>query len=81
MLGVSKIAMPLAGGDVSDQRSITQSYLSEGFDPRIHYRFVVKQVGRPLEDYDLPYEMVWSVYDALIGEFASVSSPRFTHID
>ncbi len=71
--GVNNIATPLGGGDVDPlrQKSQAQVYLSRGFDPRLHYRFAVKQVGRPLEEYDSAYEMVWAVYDALVGELVA----------
>ena len=37
------------------------------FDARIHYRLAVKEVGRPLESYRDPQELVWVVYCALLG--------------
>ena len=81
--GVKHIATALGGGPVrgsSDinltQKTVTQTYQSSLRDPsedpsseRVHYRLVLKEVGRPLEDYEKPADMVLVVYDAVEGEW------------
>ncbi|KAJ3491197.1 hypothetical protein NLI96_g877 [Meripilus lineatus] len=71
--GVRHIATPLGGGSVCDDptsphRTLTQSYLSKAhgcsYSARDHYRIVLKEVGRPLEDYRDAKGMVLAVYCA-----------------
>ena len=79
---VEHIATPLGGGPVpssninSPQKTVTQTYQSSLRDPSehpscewYHYRLVLKEVGRPLEDYEKPADMVLVVYDAVEGEW------------
>lgn len=78
---VIHIATPLAGGDVkvdgARQYTRTQKYSGsdehKAFDRRAHYRFVVQQVGRPLEQYKTAAELVSVVYCALLGMSVSLS--------
>ena len=68
---VDYIATPVGGGDVYTdgclQETAVQNGLLKTFDARIHYRLAVKEVGRPLESYRDPQELVWVVYCALRG--------------
>ncbi len=67
---VQNIATPIGGGDVDpdNQRTITEKYITGGSpDSRVHYRFAVRQVGRPLETYSTAREMVGFIHDAVIG--------------
>lgn len=70
--GVERIATPLGGGKLELQKTITQEYLprsqNDADRARVHYRFAVKEIGRPLEDYDEPIEMLLAVLCAIIGE-------------
>ncbi|KAH9944879.1 hypothetical protein B0H21DRAFT_823036 [Amylocystis lapponica] len=64
--GVRFIATLICAGDVGvpARRTRTQEFASEiVLDARVHYRLVVKQVGRPLEDYEHSREMVTVVRD------------------
>ncbi|KAJ3491199.1 hypothetical protein NLI96_g875 [Meripilus lineatus] len=71
--GVQHIATPLGGGSVCDDptsshRTLTQSCLSKAhgcsYSARDHYRIIVKEVGRPLEDYRDAKGMALAVYCA-----------------
>lgn len=67
---VRNIATLICGGDVGEkqQRTLTQDFEGEdGYGARIHYRLVVKQIGRSLEDYKKSREMVLALQDAIIG--------------
>ncbi|KAH9944925.1 hypothetical protein B0H21DRAFT_791886 [Amylocystis lapponica] len=64
------LATLICAGDVGApahrQRTRSQEFASSiVLDARVHYRLVVKQVGRPLEDYKHSHEMVTVVQDAL----------------
>lgn len=72
--GVRCIATPIGGGDVDikTQMSVSREYsrrniASKTFDPRVHYRFAVTQVGRPLEDHSSADEMVGAISCGLLG--------------
>ncbi|EKM51324.1 uncharacterized protein PHACADRAFT_151998 [Phanerochaete carnosa HHB-10118-sp] len=73
---ISHIATAIAGGDVDGpkgQVTLTQEYLAatdrtKGKPARrFHHRFVVWQVGRPLETYDNGLQLVSTVYQALLA--------------
>ncbi|EKM49689.1 uncharacterized protein PHACADRAFT_265259 [Phanerochaete carnosa HHB-10118-sp] len=73
---ISHIATAIAGGDVDGpkgQVTLTQEYLpvterTKGKPARrFHHRFVVWQVGRPLETYANSLELVGYVYQALLA--------------
>lgn len=73
--GVRYVATLVAGGDVghspdSKQETLTQSYLPEEGGPcaRRHHRFVVEEIGRPLETYGVALELYNAVFCAVIGE-------------
>lgn len=69
---VPYIATPIGGGDViSDmepQSTITHLFV-KGVGRLRHYRFAVQQVGRPIEDYETPRDMVMVLSQALSGMF------------
>ena len=73
--GVRYVATLVAGGDVgrspdSKQETLTQNYLPEEGGPcaRRHHRFVVEEIGRPLETYGVALELFDAVFRAVIGE-------------
>ncbi|CAL1697201.1 unnamed protein product [Somion occarium] len=65
---VPNIATVVCGGDITvggeAQRTRTQEVLVK-FLPRIHYRLVFKEVGRPLDTYSESVEMIQFVGDAI----------------
>lgn len=68
---VQYIADVLYGGDVHSpdgnvQRTRVHRY-SSMLQPRIHTRLVQKQICLPLSDYKDSYELVWVVFQALVG--------------
>lgn len=75
---VRYIATWIGGGDVcysaghemggKAQRTGAQKYLRERQTPRIHHCVVVKEVGRPLEEYVNSRELCLRVRDAVRGE-------------
>ena len=70
---VPHIALPVAGGDISHQRTLTQGYLThipheEIHSQRVHTRLVTKQVGLMLETYQDSAELLIIVGHALVGE-------------
>ncbi|KIP03572.1 hypothetical protein PHLGIDRAFT_15771 [Phlebiopsis gigantea 11061_1 CR5-6] len=70
--GVRFVATLVAGGDVGPssalQETLTQTYLPEEGRPcvRRHHRFVVEEIGRPLETYGRDTDLYATVFDALI---------------
>ena len=71
---VQFVATLVAGGDVEDdsgkQETFTRDLLSTNPNNSIlrHHRFVVKQLGRKLEDYREGWELCYVVYCALLGK-------------
>lgn len=76
--GVSNTPTPLAYEDVGTlegayQETYTQRMLARhedtGCKPTIqrHYRLVIKEIGRPLEDHRTPNQLAWGVYHAFQG--------------
>ena len=66
---VQHVAVALGGGDVANQTTITDQYLKQLLLlQRLHYRIVIEQLARPLEDYRNSMELILLVYDALQGE-------------
>ena len=78
---VRHVATAVAGGDVED-RHVTrsqelmslQSHRTAGAARRVHHRFVVLEIGRPLETYKDSAHLFRAVYDAFIGLFLSLSA-------
>ena len=71
--GVKHVATAIAGGDVegeAGQVTVTQDLLT-GLNPRpvrrVHHRFVIWEIGRPLETYHQGGELVLAVLQALLG--------------
>ena len=69
------VATLIAGDDIVEdgggkQETTAQDYLPLVGRPlmRRHHRFIVKQVGRPLETYAAGVELYIAVYDALCGK-------------
>ncbi|KAJ3485960.1 hypothetical protein NLI96_g4583 [Meripilus lineatus] len=75
---VPYIATPVGGGNVPtdpndpkspSQETVAQKYLlktlGRSYSARVHYRFAVKEIGRPLEDYTDAGEMLQAVAFAL----------------
>ncbi|CAL1697202.1 unnamed protein product [Somion occarium] len=65
---VPNIATLISGGDVvangNTQRTRTQEVL-DNFLPRIHYRILFKEIGRPLDTYRESLEMIQFIGDAI----------------
>ena len=64
------VATLVAGHDVGSQETLTQKYLSEKERPPAcrHHRFVVEEIGRPLETYLTAHELCKVITRALMGE-------------
>ncbi|KAL6310484.1 hypothetical protein BKA93DRAFT_907084, partial [Sparassis latifolia] len=77
-----RIATLICGGDVGDstQKTRTQEYNARIMG-RIHYRIVVKEVGRPLEDYTDVREMILVVRDAIIAHSNAWVLAAILHCD
>ena len=91
---VPNVPTPLAYEDVRTpegayQETYTQRLLAKHEEtdckPTVqrHYRLVVKEIGRPLEDHQTPNELAWCVYNAFQGhlhfdslEFRPLMPPR-----
>ena len=67
---VPYVATLVAGHDVEAQETLTQKYLPENGRPPAsrHHRFVVEEIGRPLETYDTAEELCAVLSFALLGE-------------
>ena len=77
--GVPHVPTPLAAGDVQTENSLdvqkTCAQALLGIDkktrrrsaPLIHYRLVVQEICRPLEDHESPQLLVKVMFDALLG--------------
>jgi predicted phosphohydrolase len=68
--GVRHVATAIAGGDVENQKTVTQEYLEEEKKPleHVHCRLVLQELARPLSDYKYSSEMIILIYHALEGE-------------
>ncbi len=77
---VSYIATPIGGGDVvsgtETQKTKTHLFPIKSVDPRVHYRFAVKEIGRPIEEYETPQEMVIVITQALCGALSQSGSSQ-----
>ncbi|EKM51332.1 uncharacterized protein PHACADRAFT_213176 [Phanerochaete carnosa HHB-10118-sp] len=85
---ISHIAAAIAGGDVDGpkgQVTLTQEYLAERTKgkpaSRFHHRFVVWQVGRPLETYKHGLELVGYMYQALLAHRDAYEVAGILHRD
>lgn len=65
------IATLHCGGDLSpEQVTQSQSFHQDiGFISRIHHRLVIEEIGRPLAEYENPYELTFVVYCAFLGTY------------
>ncbi|TCD61770.1 hypothetical protein EIP91_007972 [Steccherinum ochraceum] len=91
--GVSNVATLLCGGDVSSdspsddgattvlQRTRAQKYLPRHQTPRVHHRLVLKEVARPLEEYENSFELCRATYGALCGHESAYSKAGILHRD
>lgn len=87
--GVENILTPLATGDVQNsdlgakQKTCTQTLLGDDESIRcrpaalIHYRLVMQEICRPLEDHDSPQTLTKAMLDAFLG--TSVFVTDLTH--
>ncbi|KAJ3485952.1 hypothetical protein NLI96_g4573 [Meripilus lineatus] len=91
---VPYIATPVGGGYVfsnsiqseeSLQKTTAQEHLpmvhGQSYCARVHYRFAVKEIGRPLEDYKDAEEMVGAVYYAVTAHRAAWEDAGVLHRD
>jgi hypothetical protein len=67
---VRHVATAIAGGDVGDQKTVTDEYMEEKMRPleHVHCRLVLKELARPLSDYNYSSEMIVLIYHALEGK-------------
>ena len=77
--GVENVPTPLASGDVrSDNSEDAQQTCTQRFLPRdektrrrpatlLHYRLIVQEICRPLEEHESPRQLTQAMLDALIG--------------
>ncbi|GJE93365.1 hypothetical protein PsYK624_095240 [Phanerochaete sordida] len=83
---VQNIALPLAGGDISHQRTLTQDYLThipreERHSQRVHTRLVTKQVGLMLETYKDSPELLSILSQALLAHWQAWTLAGVLHRD
>ncbi|EKM52418.1 uncharacterized protein PHACADRAFT_198473 [Phanerochaete carnosa HHB-10118-sp] len=76
---VRHIATPIAGGDV-EQYTLTQELIFS-LPKRVHTRFVTKEVGRPLEDYDNAIHLLEVVGMALLAHKEAWEKAEILHRD
>ncbi|GBE81228.1 hypothetical protein SCP_0309550 [Sparassis crispa] len=76
------VATLICGGDVdiSPQKTRTQEF-DDGLMGRIHYRIVVKEVGRPLEDYANVREMIIVIKHAILAHHIAWTLAEILHRD
>ncbi|GJE93764.1 hypothetical protein PsYK624_099250 [Phanerochaete sordida] len=80
------IVTPIAGGDIDDQRTLSQKYMGhlDRFTravERVHTRLITKEVGRPLETYRGSYELIKFVRHAYLGHTAAWEDAQVLHHD
>jgi hypothetical protein len=64
---VRYVATAIAGGDVGEQKTLTQEYLDVALLEHTHCRLVLKELAQPLSDYKDSSELIVLVYHALEG--------------
>ncbi|KAF9487103.1 hypothetical protein BDN71DRAFT_1478799 [Pleurotus eryngii] len=86
--GVKYVPTLECGGDLPDQVTQTAVYATKigkrgdkDIDTRIHVRFVVLQVGRPIERFSSSKEMFQAVYDAFQGHKQAYEKCKLLHRD
>ncbi|KZT08071.1 uncharacterized protein LAESUDRAFT_616456, partial [Laetiporus sulphureus 93-53] len=64
---VPNVATLLYGGYAGDQRTLSQKFLPEALSPcaRLHYRIVLKQLGRPLDEYRHSAQLIFFLWCVL----------------
>ncbi|KAJ8701075.1 hypothetical protein PTI98_004038 [Pleurotus ostreatus] len=85
---VKHVPTLLCGGDLPGQVTQTDAFAAkigrtEGkpIDRRFHVRFVVKEVGRPIERFSSSKEMFQAVYDAFQGHKQAYEKCKLLHRD
>ncbi|PCH38319.1 hypothetical protein WOLCODRAFT_136166 [Wolfiporia cocos MD-104 SS10] len=81
---VTHIATPISGGDVYSgnvAQKTSNHECGEGFPIRTHYRLIVREVGRPLEDYKDAAYLVKYIYDAMTAHQEAWESAGILHRD
>ncbi|KAI0090919.1 hypothetical protein BDY19DRAFT_664088 [Irpex rosettiformis] len=64
--GVRRIATVIGGGDIANQRTVTQKYLGRRkLAERAHCHIFIEELARPLADYTSSGVMIAAVYHAL----------------
>ncbi|KAI0727750.1 hypothetical protein C8Q72DRAFT_781077 [Fomitopsis betulina] len=91
--GVRNVPTPLAAGDVRNsdmdeaQKTSTQAHLARDEKTKrrpatlIHYRLVVQEICRPLEDHDSPLTLTKAMLDALIAHRQAYELKKYLHRD
>ncbi|KAL4256666.1 Fungal-type protein kinase domain-containing protein [Pleurotus pulmonarius] len=85
---VEHVPTLLCGGDLPNQVTQTDVFAAEigrtegnPIDCRFHVRFVVKEVGRPIERFSSSKEMFRAVYDAFQGHKQAYDKCKLLHRD
>ncbi|KAF4579736.1 hypothetical protein EYR36_001555 [Pleurotus pulmonarius] len=86
--GVKHVPTLECGGDLPGQVTRTATYTDKigkrgtrDIDTRIHVRFVVVEVGRPIERFSSSKEMLKAVYDAFQGHKQAYEECKLLHRD
>ncbi|KAI0724846.1 hypothetical protein C8Q72DRAFT_937017 [Fomitopsis betulina] len=91
--GVENILTPLAAGDVRNsdlgakQKTCTQTLLGDDESIRcrpaalIHYRLVMQEICRPLEDHDSPQTLTKAMLDAFLAHQQAYTLKGYSHCD
>ncbi|KDQ32581.1 hypothetical protein PLEOSDRAFT_1032153, partial [Pleurotus ostreatus PC15] len=86
--GVEHVPTFVCGGDLPDQVTQTDVFANEigriggkAIDQRTHVRFVVKEVGRPLESFSSSKEMFRAIHDAFQGHKQAYDKCKLLHRD
>ncbi|KAF9494291.1 hypothetical protein BDN71DRAFT_1496586 [Pleurotus eryngii] len=86
--GIKHVPTFVCGGDLPDQVTQTDIFANEiggtggkPIDQRAHVRFVVKEVGRPLECFSSSREMFQAVHDAFQGHKQAFEVCKILHRD
>ncbi|KZT68400.1 hypothetical protein DAEQUDRAFT_738784 [Daedalea quercina L-15889] len=90
--GVRFVPTPVAAGDVYGDQSVAQETETQRCLPddektncepvvQVHYRLVVKEIGRPLDQHSDAYELVSALFDALQAHAQAWETRKILHRD
>ncbi|KAI0070371.1 hypothetical protein K474DRAFT_818883 [Panus rudis PR-1116 ss-1] len=78
---VRNVATLLYGGDLPGQCTRTHEYLVDFKQPMYHHRLVLREIGRPLEDYETSQQLCGLVWQALIAHSDAWERAQILHRD